>query len=106
MAGAALLVSSSRCHEFSPFAVLEALAAGVPVAATRSGGVPELAGEESCVPLGDGAALAARMWALWRDPARREEEGQAALARVRERHSEEAYRGALLGLYDRVLSAG
>src|SRR5918999_4686830 len=51
--GAAMLVQSSRSHEFSPFAVLEAMGAGVPVVATRSGGVPELVGPEHCVPRGD-----------------------------------------------------
>jgi glycosyltransferase involved in cell wall biosynthesis len=98
--GAAMLLLSSRCHEFSPFSVLEAMGAGVPVIATRSGGVPELIGEERCVPRGDATAMAARMRALWGDPARRREEGEALLARVRERHSEERYVRGLLELYE------
>jgi glycosyltransferase involved in cell wall biosynthesis len=104
LAGAAVLVQSSRSHEFSPFSVLEAMGAGVPVAATRSGGVPELVGDESCVPLGDARALAERLRALWSEPARRREEGEALLARVRERHSEARYLGSLLGLYERLVS--
>ena len=81
--GAAGLVLSSRSHEFSPFSVLEAMGAGLPVAATRSGGVPELIGAERCTPLGDAEALAARMRELWRDPALRREEGERLLGAAR-----------------------
>jgi glycosyltransferase involved in cell wall biosynthesis len=102
LAGAAMLVLSSRCHEFSPFSVLEAMGAGVPVVATRSGGVPELIGAERCVPRGDAAAMSDRMRALWGDPGRRRAEGEALLARAREQHSEERYLRDLLELYRRA----
>lgn len=102
LAGAAMLVLASRCHEFSPFAVLEAMGAGVPVVATRSGGVPELVGAERCVPRADPGALAARMRALWAEPARRRAEGEALLAVARERHSEARYVQELLALYERA----
>ena len=102
LAGAAMLVLSSRCHEFSPFSVLEAMGAGVPVVATHSGGVPELIGAERCVPRGDAAAMADRMRALWGDPDRRRQEGEALLGRAREHHSEERYVGGLLALYERA----
>jgi glycosyltransferase involved in cell wall biosynthesis len=100
--GAAALVLGSRSHEFSPYAVLEAMGAAVPVVATRSGGVPELIGEERCVPLGDASALAERLSALWSDPGRRREDGEQLLARAREHHSEQRYVSDLLGLYERV----
>ena len=100
--GAAALVLSSRSHEFSPFSVLEAMGSGVPVVATRSGGVPELVGEERCVPLGDASALAERLTALWSDPGRRREEGEQLLAGARERHSEERYLRDLLAIYERA----
>ena len=100
--GAAGLVLSSRSHEFSPFSVLEAMGAGVPVIATRSGGVPELVGDEHCVPLGDAGALAERMRALWSDPWRRREEGERLLARALERHSELRYVTDLLAIYERA----
>jgi glycosyltransferase involved in cell wall biosynthesis len=99
LAGAAMLVLSSHYHEFSPFSVLEAMGAGVPVAATRSGGVPELIGAERCVPMRDAAALAERLGALWSDPDRRRREGEALLAAVRERHSEQRYLRDLLEIY-------
>jgi glycosyltransferase involved in cell wall biosynthesis len=97
--GAAALVLSSRSHEFSPFSVLEAMGAGVPVAATRSGGVPELIGAQRCTRMGDAAALAARLSDLWRDPEHRRREGEELLARARERHSEARYLADLLGIY-------
>jgi glycosyltransferase involved in cell wall biosynthesis len=102
LAGAAMLVLSSRCHEFSPFSVLEAMGAGLPVVATRSGGVPELIGADRCVPRGDAAAMADRMRALWGDLGWRREEGDALLARARENHSEERYLRDLLELYERA----
>jgi glycosyltransferase involved in cell wall biosynthesis len=102
LGGAAGLVLSSRSHEFSPFSVLEAMAAGLPVLATRSGGVPELIGEERCVPLGDSNALAERMRELWSDPGRRREEGEQLLARASKRHSEERYLADLLEIYARL----
>jgi glycosyltransferase involved in cell wall biosynthesis len=102
MAGAAMLVLGSRCHEFSPFSVLEAMGTGLPVVATRSGGVPELIGPERCVPRADPAALADRMAALWTDPAGRRIEGERLLALARERHSEERYTAALLAVYERA----
>src|SRR3954452_4523144 len=99
--GAAALVLSSRYHEFSPFAVLEAMGAGVPVVATRSGGVPELIGAERCTPIGDAAALAERLSALWRDPESRRREGEELLRRARERHGEARYLDELLAIYAR-----
>jgi glycosyltransferase involved in cell wall biosynthesis len=102
LAGAGALVMPSRYHEFSPYSALEAMAAGVPVVATPVGGLPELIGPQRCVPLNDPEALAARLRELWDDPEGRREEGDALLARARERHSEERYTRALLGIYERA----
>jgi glycosyltransferase involved in cell wall biosynthesis len=102
--GAAGLVLSSRSHEFSPFSVLEAMGAGLPVAATRSGGVAELIGADRCVPLGDAAALGARMRELWSAPQLRREEGERLLGLARERHSEARYLADLMAIYESSLS--
>jgi glycosyltransferase involved in cell wall biosynthesis len=80
------------------------MAAGVPVVAARAGALPEIAGDEACVPRGDALAMAARMQELWADPRRRADEGDAGIARAREHFSEERYVRALLGVYASVLN--
>lgn len=102
LAGAAMVLMPSRYHEFSPYSALEAMAAGVPVVATAMGGLPELLGADRCVAVGDIAAFGDRVCALWADPAARAAEGDAAIARARERHSRERYTADLLALYGRV----
>lgn len=65
-----LCFSSTR--EGLSIAMLEAMAAGTPVVATRVGGNPELIESDAngfLVPSGDAAALAERITALLRDPA-------------------------------------
>jgi glycosyltransferase involved in cell wall biosynthesis len=101
-AGAALAVVPSRGGEMLPFTALEAMAAGLPVVASRKGSLPEIVGEERCVPPGDPEALGAAMLALWDDPARRVREGEALLASARERFGEARYLSGLLALYDRL----
>jgi glycosyltransferase involved in cell wall biosynthesis len=100
--GAGTLLLPSRYHEFAPYSVLEAMAAGVPVVATHMGGVPELVGPERCLPPGDAPALAARLRQLFDDPKLRRSEGEALLQRARDRHGEERFTRALLDLYARV----
>ena len=68
LAGAAMLLMPSRYHEFAGYSALEAMAAGVPVVASALRALPEMLGDERCVPPGDAAALAARMTALWEIP--------------------------------------
>jgi glycosyltransferase involved in cell wall biosynthesis len=102
LAGAGALLMPSRYHEFSPYAALEAMAAGVPVVASRMGGLPELIGAERCIPANDAEALAGRLRSLWAEPRRRGEEGDALLTRARGRHTEERYVRELLELYGRI----
>jgi glycosyltransferase involved in cell wall biosynthesis len=69
-----------------PWAVLEGMAAGLPVVASDVGAISELVGETGeVVPPGDAEALAAALRRL-RDPQRRRRLGQAAQARVHERY--------------------
>jgi glycosyltransferase involved in cell wall biosynthesis len=57
-AGAAIALVPSRAAETFGLAAAEAMAAGVPVAASRVGALPELVDERGLVPPGDAAALA------------------------------------------------
>jgi glycosyltransferase involved in cell wall biosynthesis len=100
---AAIVVVPTTGNETFGFAALEAMAAGVPVVAARAGALPEIVGDDACVPRGDALAMAVRMQELWADPMRRVDEGDAAIARARERFSEERYVRALLALYASVL---
>jgi L-malate glycosyltransferase len=71
-------------HEGLPIALMEALALGLPVVATRVGGVSEVVtdGEEAVlVPSSQPARLAEALIALARDPGRRAAMSKAALAR-------------------------
>jgi glycosyltransferase involved in cell wall biosynthesis len=97
--GAAMALVPSLGGDVMPFAAIEAMAAGVPVIASNSGSLPEVVGPERCVPRRDPHALAAAMAALWADPDRRRTEGDAALARARERFGERRYAESLRRLY-------
>ena len=92
---AAVAVVPSRYAEILPLAALEAMAAGVPVVAARSGGLAELVPEEGLYPPGDVAALAARLRRLWGDPAA----GDRGLAVVRDRCAPAAVAQALAEVY-------
>ena len=100
--GAAMLLMPSRYHEFAGYSALEAMAAGVPVIGSRLGALPELLGDERCLPPNDPHAVAARMRQLWCEPERRREEGEALIARARGGHAEELYVERLLDVYSRA----
>ncbi len=81
----AWVVALTSRNEGSPVSLIEAMAAGRPVVATRVGGVPDLVEEGvtgHLVPPGDADALARAMTDLLLDAGRRRAFGQAARARV------------------------
>jgi len=79
-------------NEGTPVSVIEALAAGRPVVATRVGGVPDVVRDGVdgyVVAVGDVDQLGARLAELADDPAARDEMGSRARARMRERYAVE-----------------
>jgi glycosyltransferase involved in cell wall biosynthesis len=95
-----LFVSSSRV-EGAPVAVLEAMAAGLPVVATDVGDVatilPATAGV--LVPPGDPAALAAAVSRLLDDPGARRAMGEAGRQLARANHGVDAWLAAVEAVY-------
>jgi glycosyltransferase involved in cell wall biosynthesis len=105
------LLSRSACfvlasdYEGCPLAVIEAMAAGVPVVATGVGGVPELVEEGRSgfvVPPGAPEALAVAVEAVLADPARARRMGDAGREIARSRLSRERMVGELVRLYGEI----
>ena len=86
--------------------VLEAMASGLPVVATRVGGNPELVEDGVTgllVPVGDVTALANALLTLVEDPAQCEQMAHAAVRRVQRDFDWEATVAAYLEVYDVLL---
>jgi len=94
----------SSMHEGAPIAVIESMAAGVPVVATDCGALRDMVadGEEGfIIPVGDAAALAGRLAALAADPALRASQGRRCRRRAEREYSIE---GTVAG-YQRLLTS-
>ena len=97
---AQLMVMPSHA-EGQPLAVLEALAAGVPVVASRVGGLPALlsGGAGVLVPPKNPPALAAALDALLADPTRCRAMGERGRLHVEQHHAREAVAQRLSAIY-------
>ncbi len=105
-----VFVLSSRNEGISN-TILEAMATGLPVVATRTGGNPELVVDGSTgrlVPVGDVTAFADRLLAYLADPDLRRAHGAAGRERVLERFTIERMVASYETVYQRVagLAAG
>ena len=104
LAGLDVLVQPSRADNF-PLAVLEAMAAGLPIVGARVGGIPELVldGETGLlVEPEDAAALAAALDSLAESRERREALGRRARERVAESFSVDAFIRRTIDLYEEL----
>lgn len=97
----------SSDFEGTPLFAFECMAAGVPLVATRVGGVPDLLDDGTTgilVPRRDPGALARALESLLADPARRRAIADAASSQLA-RHSIDAMAGRFADHYDRLLAA-
>jgi glycosyltransferase involved in cell wall biosynthesis len=104
-ARADLFVHATR-FEGSSLVTLEAMCHGLPVVATRAGGIPDkvVDGETGrLVAAGDAAALAKAVRALAGDPTLRREMGRRGAERVRARFAWSVLVERTLALYDELL---
>jgi glycosyltransferase involved in cell wall biosynthesis len=93
--GAAVALVPSRSAETFGLAAAEAMAAGVPVAGSRVGALPELVPEDWLAPPGNAHALAQRIIRLRDDPT----SGATAIERVRALCAPEVVAPALAAVY-------
>ncbi len=105
LAAADVAVLPSR-WEARSLTAQEALRAGTPLVATRTGGLPELLGNGAAlVPVGDDAELADAVTALLADPARARELAAAGTAQAATWPDEAATARQLVALYRELLGA-
>jgi glycosyltransferase involved in cell wall biosynthesis len=99
---AAMVVVPSRWYENAPYVVLEAMASGVPVVATRVGGLPELVRDGvngAVVSVKDHEALAKSIEMLYTDLSLRRAMGERARKLAKEKYGPEQHYKALMELY-------
>ncbi len=103
-ARAGAIVVPSRA-ESMPYIVLEAIAAGVPMVATRVGGIPEIFGAhaERLVPPGDARELADAMAQLLDDPASAATQAATLRVSIRSRFSVASMTATVDALYAEAL---
>ena len=102
----AVVISSD--NEGTPASLIEAMATGCPVVATRVGGVPDLISDGETgrlVPPGDREALTSALLALLREPERTRQMAALARQQVLERHQAGRLVGDVDHLYRELLTA-
>lgn len=101
----ATLYAFTSESEGMPNAILEAMAAGLPIVATDIGGVREVL-DETCahlITVGDSAALGAAILAILADPKAATQKASVARARIEKRHTPQAVAQQYENLYYSLL---
>jgi glycosyltransferase involved in cell wall biosynthesis len=106
--GIADIAVLSSLTEGSPNALLEAMAAGIPVVATKVGGIPEIAthGETALlISPGDREAMTRALEDVASNDFLAQSMARRAQDLVRSRHTPEARTACLIGIYSKIISA-
>jgi glycosyltransferase involved in cell wall biosynthesis len=104
---ASFLVAPSQWYEGCPLVISEAMSHGVPVIASRIGGLPELVDDEVTGLLfepGNAAELARHMDALWQDPDGRRRMGEQGRRKAVREYSESVFWDRLRTVYEVAMS--
>ena len=104
--GAADLVLHPSLADALPTTLMQALAVGVPVVATRVGGIPDIVGQDAGVLVDpDPSQLASALGGLLDDPVARERMGTAGRARYLADFEATAWAARLRDLYESVAAS-
>jgi len=107
--GARFAVVPSVCFETFGLAAAEAMSYGLPVIASRIGGLPEVVEDGRTGLLfepGNDVELAAKLDSLWHDEARCREMGRAARQKVEREYGADVFFERLMGAYERAIRRG
>lgn len=107
VANAAFVIVPSECYENCSMAILEAMAFGKPVIASRLGGIPEQINDGETGMLfenGNAVELAEKMDLLFSDVRLREQLGRAARRKVEKEYALVDHNRQLLTIYTNILS--
>lgn len=100
------LVLPSTCFEMCPLTILEAMAIGLPVVASQTGGLGELVDDGvtgALVKRGESKPLAEALAAIWSDPAAARVQGAAGRQRAEEQFTESRFVDRLVGYYHEAI---